>query len=85
MRGHRQRQAGTDSPLCVCTGDPLEGEAERGWLPGTIKRLFNRLIVYTSVYIKPTMLIGIVGYRYIEMWKNMDKYCWKYNEIYTNN
>jgi len=35
--------------------------------------------------IKPTMLIGIVGYRYIEMQKNMDKYCWKYNEIYTNN
>lgn len=67
----RYRQAQAHSLPCVCTRNPLEGEAERGWLLGTIKRLFNRLIVYTSVYIKPTMLIGIVGYRYIEMQKNI--------------
>lgn len=35
----------TDSFPVVCTRSPLEGEAKRGWLPGTIKRLFNRLNV----------------------------------------
>ena len=61
---YTDRQTGPHSFLVVCTGNPLEGEAKRGWLPGTIKRLFNRLNVCAFICVYKTYYVD----RYCRIW-----------------